>query len=183
MKDGRTPFRWAPEQLIEFSNDIAVTGSRHYGTVVHPAVFDPPCNAYGRRPDGSTFLRAQSAEDSGPQPGPFMDLDFSPSPRPAPYPLSFYRAVVSQPIFADPNGACDSMTRFFDTAVTTGAGFAPVEVLGRVRSNLGPFIEEVEDLEVYGVQVATAFVENNYLECDAIHAYLGHDGGRQRAYL
>lgn len=117
----------------------------------------------------------------------------------SPYPLDIFKNITNQPTFAKPGGTCDNMIRFFDTAMSRGK-FEPVPVKGRVGAvNMFPFVGEDLDsdshsgpsgsdspddagrlrkrewewTDVYGVQVATPFIENNYLDCEAMRGYEG----------
>lgn len=109
----------------------------------------------------------------------------------SPYPLDFFKNITNQPTFASIGGTCDNMIRFFDTSMSKGK-FAPVSVMGRVKAvNTFPFVEEGELnsgsnaatsqggekewewTKVYGVQVATPFIENNYLDCETMRGYDG----------
>src|SRR5687768_16772472 len=58
--DGYSSFRWAPAQLISATNDIAVEGSRAYGTIVSPAEYEPLCDAYRRLANGNTYFKGTS---------------------------------------------------------------------------------------------------------------------------
>lgn len=155
---------------------MAVAGSRAYGTIVHPAAFDPPCDAYATaaKPSSAAYLVGASIpapESVGGVPS-FMRLSFSPLPASSssPYPLDFYRTLLKQPLFAD-GSTCDSQTRFFDTPLSTGA-FAPVDVVGKVMSNIGPFTGPTNFHGVHGVRVTTPFIENNYLACNVAYDYV-----------
>lgn len=52
LNDGHSAFRWAANMLIT-AGSPAVGGSEAFGVKVHPAAFDPVCNAY-RRPASSS---------------------------------------------------------------------------------------------------------------------------------
>lgn len=141
---------------------IAVQGSEAYGTVVYPATFEPECDAYGDNDE--TYFEAQSTNGSA-----FISLDFSPrkkNPTPSVEFLNFFKNVTNQPIFA--NGTtCDWMTRLFNTSVSE-APFAPVAVKGTVRSRIGPFLGRKKFEGIYGIQIATPFIERNYLDCKTL---------------
>ncbi|KAH7632736.1 hypothetical protein B0T09DRAFT_229994, partial [Sordaria sp. MPI-SDFR-AT-0083] len=238
--DGYSSYRWAPAQLISAGNDIAIDGSRAYGTRVSPARFEPECEAYQTLANGNTYFKgtAMTASASGSAFGinssvveddnaglrrkddersielEMTRLIFSSiSPgSPYPYPLDFFKNITNQPTFASSGGGCDNMIRLFDTSMSKGK-FAPVSVRGRVKAvNVFPFVEggeldldseldfdpsegshsddtngrgrqrKWEWIDVYGVQVATPFVENNYLDCEAMSGastYLYEYGGLQ----
>ena len=180
--DGYSSFRWAPAQLISATNDIALEGSRAYGTLVSPAAYDPPCDAYRRLPSGASYFKAASLDS-----GDFVELEMSRThnnPPTAsnsnPYPLDFFRNITNQPTFANAT-SCDNMIRLFNTSMSVGE-YAPVPVRGRVRARAFPFHrlhsgkEETEWTGVYGVQVATPFIENNYLDCRTMRGYVGTGG-------
>jgi hypothetical protein len=88
---------------------------------------------------------------------------------PFPFPLSFLVNITNQPIFVN-GSTCDQMIRLFNTTLGS-APFAPVPVKGRVRSNIGPFEAPTDFTDVYGFQIATAFVENNYQPCENFRGY------------
>lgn len=168
LGDGYSSFRWAPEQLITASNTIAVGGSRDYGTVVSPAEYDPECEAYKALPSGATYFKGWSL--SSPE---FIELEMK-RVRPSlnPYPLELFRNITNQPTFA--NGTtCDNMIRFFNTSMSAGE-HSPVPVKGKIRANAFPFPGEQKlYLDVYGVQITTPFIENNYLDCRSMKGYDG----------
>jgi len=67
------------------------------------------------------------------------------------------------------------MIRWFNT--TMSAGTAVVQ--GRVRAlNAFPYVSDEEHAwdGVWGVQVATPFIENNYLSCGSMRGYRGTGG-------
>lgn len=82
--------------------------------------------------------------------------------------------MTNQPTFAN-GSTCDNMIRLFNLSMSTGA-YEPVPVRGSVRANIAPFQSEGEWTGVYGVQVATPFIENNYLDCRAMQGYAGTGG-------
>ncbi|KAK0754438.1 hypothetical protein B0T18DRAFT_312519 [Schizothecium vesticola] len=174
LNDGHSSFRWAPSQLITATHDIALQGSRDYGTVVSPATWDPPCDAYRALPNGNTFFRGQSTTS----PTEFIELETTTRHRLAaaanPYPLELFKNITNQPTFANAS-SCDNMIRWFNT--TMSAGTAVVQ--GRVRArNAFPYLggEERAWDGVWGVQVATPFIENNYLSCGSMRGYRGTGG-------
>jgi hypothetical protein len=88
-----------------------------------------------------------------------------------PYPLSYFQNITNQPIFADgASPVCDNMIRLFGSAMSTGE-HAPVAVEGSVASNLGPFGGATHFANVWGIQVATPFIENNFLDCTTMKGY------------
>ncbi|KAF4873897.1 hypothetical protein CGCSCA1_v006924 [Colletotrichum siamense] len=166
LGDGTSNFRWAPEQLISETNPAAVTGSQAYGTTVHAATFAPDCNAYSALSTctGSTYFNGSSAVGDK-----RISLTMRRAADQIPYTLSMFDSIINQPIFA--NGtACDQQIRLFNTSLSQGA-FAPVPVRGTVRSSLGPFPADAAFGDVAGFQVATPFIENNYLPCDMFRGY------------
>ncbi|KAK1962359.1 hypothetical protein LY78DRAFT_684102 [Colletotrichum sublineola] len=164
LGDGASSFRWAPAQLISASNPTAISGSEMYGTEVHAATFAPECDAYAALPQGGNVFNG-SADAT------YMSLEMNSSleGQSPPYTLGMFDAIINQPIFA--NGSqCDQQIRLFNTSVTQGA-FPPVPVRGSVKSNLGPFKTDTSFADVAGFQVATAFIENNYLPCEMFRGY------------
>lgn len=177
LGDGYTSFSWHPAQLISAQNTGAIQGSEAYGTLVAPATFEPSCDAY--TPAGtSTVFRAvgtasTSNSSSACQKHYFADLDFAVATWPA-YPLDFFKNVTNQPSFA--NGTqCDQQIRLFGTDLAQ-APYEPRFVEGRVVASMLPFGERREwAAGVYGLQIATPFVENNYLVCQSLQGYAGVD--------
>ncbi|GAB1314539.1 hypothetical protein MFIFM68171_04749 [Madurella fahalii] len=170
--DGYSSFRWAPAQLISASNDIALEGSRAYGTAVSPAEYEPLCDAYRLLANGATYFKGSSLTSSE-----FIELEMTRLARPtfSPYPLEVFKNITNQPTFANAT-SCDNMIRLFNTTMSAGE-HAPVPVRGRVRARTFPFQGgEREWTEVYGVQVATPFIENNYLDCRTMTGYSGTGG-------
>ncbi|CAK7200975.1 hypothetical protein SEUCBS139899_003675 [Sporothrix eucalyptigena] len=170
LGDNFTSFRWVPHQIITASNADAVEGSRAYGTDVSPAdAFQPPCDAY-QWDGGGTSFHASSAQVS-------MTLSFSYSPEKLP--LALFRNMTNQPSFA--NGtACDNQIRLFDSAHFFGTQDATLlarPVKGSVRStNFTPLTGTQHFAEsAHGWQLATPFIENNYLDCDGFKGYSGVD--------
>ncbi|KAK4122213.1 hypothetical protein N657DRAFT_657080 [Parathielavia appendiculata] len=170
--DRYSSFRWAPAQLISATNGIALEGSRAYGTFVSPAEFEPLCDAYRRLSKDTTYFRGSSLTSSE-----FVELEMRRLPHSAsdPYPLELLKNITNQPTFANAT-SCDNMIRLFNTTMSVGE-HAPASVRGRVRARVFPFggVEQ-EWTDVYGVQVATPFIENNYLDCRTMRGYSGTAG-------
>lgn len=100
-----------------------------------------------------------------------MSLDFASigGCKASEYTLDFFKNITNQPSFA--NGTtCDQMIRFFNTTVTEPP-YDPVAVVGNVSSNLEPFSEGVNLTSLHGFQVASAFIERNYLNCSDFQSY------------
>ncbi|KAB5575431.1 hypothetical protein GE09DRAFT_955372 [Coniochaeta sp. 2T2.1] len=171
LNDNHTSFRWAPAQLITSTHRIALQGSAAYGTVVSPATFRPACDAYDALPNGATFFGARSIDNGDA----YAELEVSaiPDSVTGPYTIEMFRNITNQPTFAN-GSTCDQMIRLFGTSMSRGA-YEPVLVKGRVRvKGLAPLDGEKEVWDgVYGVQVATPFVENNYLDCSGLRGYDG----------
>ncbi len=91
-----------------------------------------------------------------------------------PYPLEVFKNITNQPTFAN-GSTCDNMIRLFNTSMSTGA-YEPKVVRGKVRAIAGPFQGENLWKDVYGVQIATPFIENNYLDCSTMKGYQGTGG-------
>lgn len=177
LGDGYSSFRWAPAQLITAGHEIALQGSAAYGTQVSPAVFEPACDAYqhvvrGGEATSATFFGARSSDKAGF----YAHVEVSPLPpsAPHPYPLEALRNITNQPTFAN-GSSCDNMVRLFNSSLSRDA-YAPVLVRGSVRANMAPLEGAAEWTDVYGVQVATPFIENNYLDCRAMRGYRGTGG-------
>lgn len=197
LADGHTSFRWAPAQLLSGTHDVAVEGSQAYGTrVSRAAAWEPACDAYAAIPPlpaSSSSAPLYRFRGTGASAGEFVELvmarldaqDASARGRgsasPYPYPLALFRNVTNQPSFAD-GRTCGNMIRPFNTSLSEGP-FAPAPVRGTVRAGRTfPFFDgetgqagEVWE-GVYGVQVATPFIENNYLECRSLQGYRGTGG-------
>ncbi|KAL2132840.1 hypothetical protein VTI74DRAFT_3239 [Chaetomium olivicolor] len=175
--DGYSSFRWAPAQLISGINDIALEGSRAYGTMVSPAEYEPVCDAYRRLPNGATYFKGSSLSSSE-----FVELEMARLPQPtlSPYPLELFKNITNQPTFANAT-SCDNMIRLFNTTMSVG-DHAPVPVRGTINARVFPFEGEKAWVNVYGVQVATPFIENNYLDCRAMRGYSG-TGGPGDSYI
>lgn len=174
LGDGYSSFTMAPAQMISADNQVAINGSRDYGTIVHPAKFEPGCDAYARLPSGATYFKGQATDDSGK----YAMLEFSPldEGETNPFPIEVYQNITNQPIFA--NGTqCDRMVRLFNSTISQGQ-WAPVPVKGTVFSNLEPMEDTAEGLgEVYGVLVDTPFIEFNMQECASLKGYSGTGPG------
>ncbi|KAK3359623.1 hypothetical protein B0T25DRAFT_588427 [Lasiosphaeria hispida] len=178
LGDGYSSFRWAPAQLITAAHDIALEGSRAYGTVVSPAEWEPVCDAYRALPNGATYFKGKSVTTSE-----FVEVEMSRLQDMTlnPYPLDFFKNITNQPTFANAS-TCDNMIRWFNTSMSVGE-FAPAPVLGRIRANAFPYEGvEKEYTGVYGVQIATPFIENNYLDCQTMRGYAG-TGGPGDSYI
>lgn len=170
--DGCSSFRWTPAQLISATNDIALEGSRAYGTIVSPAEYDPPCDAYQSLANGATYFRGSSLTSSE-----FVEVEVARLPQPnlSPYPLELFKNITNQPTFS--NGTvCDNMIRLFNSTLSADQ-YEPAAVRGKVKARAFPFQGgEKEWTDVYGVQLATPFIENNYLDCGTLKGYAGTGG-------
>ncbi|KAI6382175.1 hypothetical protein MCOR25_000766 [Pyricularia grisea] len=175
LGDGYSSFRWAPAQFLSADNGMAVNGSRDYGTIVHPATFDPACDAFRPSDDGKFLFSAKSVE-----PESSLNLEFTLTSGTGavdslPYPVSFFRNITNQPSFADGN-KCDQMIRLFNTTLSQSPSGAPAAVKGRVSTTNVGLGEELKEGDVEGIHVTTAFVENNYLDCQSLKGYMGTGG-------
>ncbi|KIH87932.1 hypothetical protein SPBR_05116 [Sporothrix brasiliensis 5110] len=177
LGDNHSSFRWVPHQIITASNADAVEGSRAYGTLVSPSEsFDPPCDAYRwlGHYGGTTNFKAYARNSTSIRLS-FYHTYYSP---PA-LPLDLFRNMTNQPSFA--NGtACDNQIRLFNTAHFFGTGntnLAAHPVRGSVTSaNFAPLNGmHTWGGNVHGWQLATPFIENNYLDCDDFKGYDGVD--------
>lgn len=169
LGDGYSSFRWAPAQLITADHEIALQGSMAYGTKVSPAEFEPLCDAYQSLPGGATYFKARSM-------GEYAEVEVAKLSRSAtsPYSIEMFKNITNQPTFAN-GSTCDNMVRLFDSSMSRGV-YEPVFVKGRVGANIAPLEEAVEWSDVYGVQIATPFIENNYLDCWTMQGYTGKGG-------
>jgi hypothetical protein len=159
--------------MITAGHDIAIGGSRAYGTEVTPAEFAPECDAYDRRADGTTMFQTMSETLSQDK---YALLEFQkmdPNTE-NPYSMDLFKNITNQPTFAN-GSTCDNMIRLFNTDMSTGV-YEPVQVWGTVVTNLAPWNEKVTWKGVYGVQIATPFIENNYLDCRTMQGYTGIGG-------
>lgn len=161
--------------MITADHQIAIQGSRDYGTEVTPASFEPACDAYQHTKSRTRYFKATGLSR-------YAELEMSrlPVSTSGLYPLALYKNITNQPTFAN-GSTCDNMIRLFNTSLSTGA-YEPVRVEGYVRANLGPWQGEVEWDGVHGIQVATPFIENNYLECRTMQGYAGKGPGDSSLY-
>lgn len=156
--------------MISADNDMALTGSREYGTAVSATAFAPGCEAYERSANGSFSFAGRATDASGA----YASVTFSPlEPGTSPFPLDFYQNVTNQPIFA--NGTqCDNQVRLFNSTINE-----PQEVRVTVFSNLAPMEEDasagVQDM--FGLVIDTPFVEFNGLDCQTLKGYSGTGPG------
>ncbi|KAL7625739.1 hypothetical protein AAE478_004962 [Parahypoxylon ruwenzoriense] len=148
--DGHTSYRWAGTSLMSASNPLAIEGAQGYGMTVHPAAFDPACDAYKALSPSApaTYAHARSSNSSF-----FMTLETRPSWDQVPYPLEFMRNVTNQLTFATTQ-ACDAYRRLFDASLTP-----PVPVVGSVSADIAPLPGPRSWSEVYGWRLATPFLE------------------------
>jgi len=162
-------------QLIAAENQAAVDGSRAYGTVVDPASFDPPVDAYRRADSGSLFFKGWAAANAAVS----LELNFSPLSADgdaSPFPLELFKNITNQPSFSN-GSTCDNQIRLFHSPLAEGV-FAPVPVKGKVAATIPPFDASRCGLpagDVFGLQIATPFIENNYLDCASLKGYTGVD--------
>ncbi|KAJ4349354.1 uncharacterized protein N0V89_007968 [Didymosphaeria variabile] len=168
LNDNHTSFKWAPSLIMSAGHEIALKGAADYGTNVFPASFEPSCDAYRAVPmakKGTTSFSAHSLDDRA-----SLTTLFSPTEEDL-FPLSFFKNFTNQPTFAD-GKTCDNMIRLFNTSLTTAPNGIE-RVKGTVRANIHPFEEEQEWRGVYGLRMDTAFIENNYLDCEDFRGYDG----------
>lgn len=181
LGDGYSSFTWAPAQMISHTNDIAIEGSKTYGTAVSAAAFSPNCEAYERAADddgGAAVALAANATDGSDT---FVRLRFAPLDAAAnPFPLALYQNITNQPIFA--NGTqCDRQIRLFNSTLNQGA-FAPVPVRGSIATNLAPLDTTTNQGllltdDVFGMLIDTPFIEYNGLDCQSLQGYSGTGPG------
>ncbi|KAK4223592.1 hypothetical protein QBC38DRAFT_372841 [Podospora fimiseda] len=172
LGDGYSSFRWAPSQLITATNDIALEGSRAYGTIVTSAEYEPTCNAYSALPNGATYFKGSAVSSQE-----FVEVEMKQlaSCTQPTFSIDLFKNITNQPTFA--NGTtCDNMIRLFNTSMSVDE-FAPRMVRGRVKANALPFEGQQEWTGVHGIQIATPFIENNYLDCQSMKGYTGTGPG------
>ncbi|RCI14795.1 hypothetical protein L249_6476 [Ophiocordyceps polyrhachis-furcata BCC 54312] len=176
LRDGYSSFRWTGTMLITEGSE-AINGSEGYGIRVHPARFDPVCDAYK---DQGTFTATASKTGS------FLSLSSQPDYDHVPYPLDFIRNITNQPAFATSDHECDNYIRLFNTSLTE-TPHGPVPVRADVKARLGPLTsgegEEEEEEEqrwddVYGWRLSTAFIEPPLpVSCQSLQGYSGTGPG------
>lgn len=167
--------------MISNNVEVAIEGSKAYGTTVSAAVFEPNCEAYmsatNGNGNGSVSFSANATDGSNT----FAMLNFSPLDSSSniqnPFPLELYQNITNQPIFA--NGTqCDRQIRLFNSTLNQGA-YAPVPVKGTISSNIFPMdaIASQGLAEVYGMLIDTPFIEYNGLDCQSLKGYSGTGPG------
>lgn len=169
LGDGSSSFTWAPTQMISASNEMAVNGSRDYGTNVFAATFEPGCEASVRLANGSSSFRANATDDSGK----YAMVDIKPLDQGAssPFPLEFYQNITNQPIFA--NGThCDNQIRLFNSTINQ-----PQMVKVSLFSNVPPLDAGAGVQDMFGMVIDTPFVEFNGLDCATLKGYSGTGPG------
>lgn len=127
------------------------------------------CDAYQQLPNGNTYFKATGLDSRD-----FIELEFARVPHSSlhHYPLELYSNITNQPTFANAS-SCDNMIRLFNTSMSTGE-HAPVSVHGRAIGRAFPFNETTHKwADIHGIQVATPFIENNYLDCQTMRGYSG----------
>lgn len=173
--------------MISHTNEIAIEGSKTYGTAVSAAAFSPNCEAYERaEDDGAAVALAANATDGSDT---FVRLRFAPlgeegegaAAATNPFPLALYQNITNQPIFA--NGTqCDRQIRLFNSTLNQGA-FAPVPVRGSIATNLAPLDTTTTNQgllltdDVFGMLIDTPFIEYNGLDCQSLQGYSGTGPG------
>lgn len=155
--------------MISSDNDLALAGSRDYGTVVSATAFQPGCEAYERSANGSSSFAGQATDGSGT----YAAVSFAPLAQgvSSPFPLGFYQNITNQPIFA--NGTqCDNQIRLFNSTINE-----PQEVKVTVFSNLAPMDASAGVKDMFGMVIDTPFVEFNGLDCQTLKGYSGTGPG------
>lgn len=173
LGDGYSSFTWAPAQMISNTNEIAIEGSKTYGTVVSAAAFEPSCEAYERAANGSVTFSANATDGSNT----FAVLNFAPLGAGVanPFPVELYQNITNQPIFA--NGTqCDRQIRLFNSTLNQGQ-YAPVPVQGTIFSNISPLDASQGMTDVFGMLIDTPFIEYNGLDCQSLQGYSGTGSG------
>lgn len=165
LGDHSTSFTWKPDTFLTADAEIAIAGTELYGEAVYPAVFDPPCDAYASSPHG-TFANATTNATTyvstiwkNLQHGFYLQI-----------PETFFRNVTNQPSFGN-GSVCDEQIRLFGPLASSD--WAPRPVLGNVKIETPLLEKEIVFNGVTGIQIATPFIENNYLVCDTLRGYGG----------
>ena len=142
--------------------------------LVFSSLFTPRCEAYKLEKDGTFVIDAVSNENGSRH---AMQTAFHREARDIgrrggrgagamPFGLDAIKNITEQVTFADVHGKCDRLSRKWDTAVDS----TPAAVKGRVvlEGGVSPLDEGRGRAffdGVWGIHVATAFVEENYLDC------------------
>lgn len=165
LGDHSTSFAWKPDTFLTADAEIAIAGTQEYGETVYPASFNPSCDAYastscGTSANGTTNATAYVITTwTSPQKGFYAQI-----------PIAFFRNVTNQPSFG--NGSlCDDQIRLFGPSSSSEWGYRPVQ--GTVRIETPLLGKDMMFTDVMGIQVATPFIENNYLVCDTLSGYGG----------
>lgn len=164
------------------TNMLGISGARDYGIDVHPATFDPACDAYAVAPEpaekGTTYYNAKAKDSS-------VRAIFKPtksSEQTKGLPMSFFKSAVNQPSFA--NGTwCNKQERLFSTTLSTGAN-SPKAVSGTVNLDLVPLFtqKKMEWTNTIGVQVDTAFIEHHLVSCETFRGFKYKEETTQSAF-
>ncbi|KAL9098616.1 MAG: hypothetical protein Q9163_005760 [Psora crenata] len=188
LGDGYSTSSYIPNMMVS-DNPFAIAGAQPYGEDTVRSTFDPAKEPYAALPgstDGRIYFNASSTIGGSsaadlqvvyvPQSGSCGEL--------GDYPLTFYANVTNQPYFGCANSSClltcGNMIRFFRTNLTQGR-FRPIGIMGNVslaasaESGVSIFPQGGVWRGVKGVNVDTAFIENNYLRCEDLKGfhYLG----------
>ncbi|RDA90376.1 hypothetical protein CP533_5640 [Ophiocordyceps camponoti-saundersi (nom. inval.)] len=174
LHDGYSSFRWTGTMLITAGSE-AIKGSEGYGIRVHPATFDPECDAYKGQGKGLTTFAAKASKGER-----FLSLSSRPDYDYVPYPLDFIRNITNQPAFATSDHQCDNYIRLFNTSLSE-APFKPTPVRADVSARLDPLASgggEHRWYDVYGWRLSTAFVEPPLpVACESLKGYSGTGPG------
>ena len=163
LGDHSTSFTWKPDTFMTADAEVAIAGTLQYGEAVYPSIFDPPCDAYDSNPHG-TFAKATTNVTTHVttnwkclQQGFYEKI-----------PDAFFHNVTNQPSFG--NGSlCDEQIRLFGST----SEWASRPVQGTVKIETPLLGKEMVFNGIMGIQVATPFIENNYLACDTLKGYGG----------
>ncbi|KAK9789091.1 hypothetical protein SCARD494_09290 [Seiridium cardinale] len=138
--DGVTPYRLQNNILLTASNKAAIQGARGYGINVHPADFDPPCDAYRSDGLGGTYFSATGVRNAGDTIDRFITVSTRPISsyqKANPYPFEFIQSITNQVTFGN-SSLCDHYQQLYNTSLTA-APYEPVAVVGTVSALLEPF--------------------------------------------
>lgn len=165
--------------LITAGNEVAIGGSEGFGVMVHPASFDPPCDAYAyldagsQLPNGMThFFRANASSKL---------INIQTAPFQHEYDLGFLKNITNQPVFANDTTICDNYQRLYNTSLTQPP-HEPTPVRGRVEARIEPFHNDDDDSEgtqiwedgIFGWRISTGFLEPPVAaNCESLKGFTG----------
>ena len=174
LSDGFSSFRFLRYLYLPPTVPIAIEGAEGYGETTLPGFFEPPDAGYTITPRGLISFKVYDAgivnETVKPHLVGYTLFNFTSDPTNiAPFPLAFYKNVTRQPQFSTNTAVCDNQIRLWNTSVTIGsADVRPRSIFGSVKLSPPTVPKETIFTEVFGVVVATAFIEDNYVSCESL---------------